>query len=112
MAYVAQTTNRPTQERPGETGACGGGCKGCKALAGMTVEHGLSPWQLALGIIWAFFLPILGLVGGAVLASQWEESQPWLAVAAVCGGLVAGVAAGVVGRRLTLHVDAAAGCEG
>lgn len=91
--------------------ACGGGCKGCKALNNMAIDHGLSAWQFSLGIVWVFLLPILGLIVGAILADRWE-SRPWLAALALCGGLVAGVAAGVIGRRLTLHPDATVQCEG
>lgn len=70
----------------------------------------LSAGQFILGILWVFALPIIGLIGGAVLASRWEDS-PLLATAAIAGGLATGVAGGVAGRRLTLRVPPVAGID-
>jgi len=71
-------------------------------LASIAQDHTGGARDYVLGAVWVFLLPCLGLIAGCAVAAGWQGSA-WQQVAAVGGGLAAGVLGGIAGRRITLR---------
>lgn len=91
----------------GRTGAYQNRCCGCEMLALIALDINISVKEYVLGAFWVFLLPCLGLIAGCVVVAVWQ-GPAWRQAAALIGGVVVGVIAGIAGRHVTLSTRPAA----